>query len=1733
MKTFTDRKELIICIILFVFTLFNEATQIQAQNNGPCNAVPLNVNVAEACTLVANQTNSDISQWIASGINPMPSCGGYNNGEADAWYSFVAPLSGVVVIQTFEGSLFEGALAVYGNTGGCNGSFTEISCKYNNGIMPQVILGGLMPLTTYYIRFWEAAGNAIGGGTTYSICIQDGAGLTLEPEANFEASSVNLCPGAEDTVVFINTSNTFNIPTTWNWSFPGGTPSSSTAQHPPVIQYTTPGTYDVSLILSSALGTDTLFRPNYISVVTPTADFTATRTLLPEGCHTTFTDLSTCNPISWSWSFPGGEPSSSSLQSPTVLYNASGTYEVMLTVSTPAGTVTKTKTNYISVYNNISLQSLVFSTKGTDFWLAFRERGEISIAIGSDVATNGIVTCPGIGFSAPFTVIPFAITVVNIPGGAAVGANQLIQDMGIHVTANDSITVTAQNMDNGSSDASVILTTGALGKEYIICSYGGNGAQSTRNAEGLIVATQSATTVTIIPKVATLGGDPAGIPFNITLNQGQTYLITGSGDITGTRIIADKPLNVFGSNPSTNVPVNIKHSDHLYEQLLPIDYWGTEYISVRLLGTPAQSNFYRVIASQNGTEVRRNGILAAILNQGDFFDFLYSSGVSVYVVANKPIAVLEFAIGLGIETYNQFYALPPCRSSETYRDFPDPFMMLLLPTSIPVKKAIFTTSRHRVMKTHYVSVTAKTTNTAQILLDGAPFPGFWTPISGSPYSSTGAVLTGGVHTLTSLLDSTFNAYVYGWPFPQGGCLTSYGYFVGGTGEQFPPLALTIDSAHHVKCQGGNDGAAFASISGGTPPYFCSWSPEGGNNTIATGLSAGTYIVTVSDDYCNSVSDTVTITEPPPLLYSFPSITDVSCFGNNNGSAVVDVSGGIPPYSYEWSTDPPQFTDTATGLHGGTFYITIRDFSCTILDSVLINEPDEILLSTSSIMSNCGQADGEACVTVSGGIAPYNFQWDDSNNQTDACAINIPSEIYNVTVTDNNNCAAAATAIVNDINGPEVIIESITHVSCNGGNDGAIDISATGATIPFTFSWSNGDNTEDISGLFPGIYFLTVADANDCNTSIIAEVLAPAEALSAQFSNVSPVRCNGESDGSISIAATGGTGDYIYEWFPQVSTDSFATGLNPDVYTVTITDDNGCFTTIDTTVTEPEILEVNMAAVTNVSCNGGSDGAINVAVTGGTAAYSYFWTNHPGTTANINDLTADNYSVTVTDANGCTAFDNATVSEPSALSIVIDNVNHLICPGGNDGAIDITVSGGTPAYTYSWSNQETADISDLTAGPYSVTVTDANGCSAIVDTILTEPEPIAIEFIDVIHVSCFGGSNGSVTANVSGGTGSYTYTWDPPVGSGASATGISKGVYNLLIRDDNGCEQLASVTINERDSLIVAVTGSATICEGESAVLEAIATGGTDPYTYNWTPGAVNVSSFTVSPPATTTYTVSVTDENNCPAVSSSLTVTVNALPTVSFTADLRSGCAPLCVLFSNQTPDIGTVNWDFDDGQFGTETAITHCYIDPGIYSVSLAVTDSKGCMNSLSAPDLINVLPNPVASFSMTPPQSAPVSSPVLFNDQSVGADHWFWNFGDFLNSASMLKNPTFTYSVTGSYQISLAVTNNEGCMDTITQTIIIEPEFTLYIPNAFTPDDDGLNDFFGPKGAEFDSFEMEIYNRWGERIYHTTDVDKPWDGRNKNGDEIQEGVYVYKIRVKDFKEEMHYYIGNVTLIR
>jgi gliding motility-associated-like protein len=372
-------------------------------------------------------------------------------------------------------------------------------------------------------------------------------------------------------------------------------------------------------------------------------------------------------------------------------------------------------------------------------------------------------------------------------------------------------------------------------------------------------------------------------------------------------------------------------------------------------------------------------------------------------------------------------------------------------------------------------------------------------------------------------------------------------------------------------------------------------------------------------------------------------------------------------------------------------------------------------------------------------------------------------------------------------------------------------------------------------------------------------------------------------------------------------------------------------------------------------------------------------------------------------------------------------------------------------------------------------------------------------------------------------------------TGANATGLAPTSYVVTVTDANGCTAQATVNITEPPVLTTSVSATpGSICIGQPSTLSANANGGTPNYTYTWQPSGPQVTPTTTG---SNTYTVTVTDQNGC-TTQGTVAVTVNPLPVVSFTPT-AAGCVPLCVNFTNTTPNSATQTWNFGDNTSSILSNPTHCYTVPGQYSVTLTVTDINGCSNSLTQQNIINAYPLPTACFNSNP-SAGTISNPTInFSNCSAGATSWLWNFGDPLGSTSSLQNPVFTYPDTGTYLVTLIVCNSNNCCDTILSTVVILGEFIIYVPNAFTPNGDGNNDGFFPEGIGIDpnNFEMWIFDRWGNLIYYTQQLNKPWDGKvqgGKSGEIAQQDVYVWKIVAHDVNTgNKHNLVGHVSLIK
>ncbi len=642
------------------------------------------------------------------------------------------------------------------------------------------------------------------------------------------------------------------------------------------------------------------------------------------------------------------------------------------------------------------------------------------------------------------------------------------------------------------------------------------------------------------------------------------------------------------------------------------------------------------------------------------------------------------------------------------------------------------------------------------------------------------------------------------------------------------------------------------------------------------VDAGAYSVQLTGTCGNITSNSVNLTvrSTPTLL---ASATNVSCLGGANGSATVNVTGGTAPYSYLWNNGTN--TATASGLSAGEYGVRVTDANgCFKNTSVVVNQPSSAFsLTISGVSIKCfGESTGSATVIGSGGNEPYTYSW--NNGATTNSISNLAATTYSVTVTDANGCVKIAS--INLTQPSQIILTtSSTSVKCNGGNDGSASVTPAGGIAPYTYSWSNGATTSSISSLTAGTYTVTVTDANNCSKTTNITVNEPTSlSLSTSKSNV---RCKNGNDGTVTVIASGGVAPYTYLWNTGATTAT-TEGLIAGTYTVTVIDANACSKMATVVVSEPATLFTISTNPQNVKCNGGSDGSATVSPTGGDAPYTYLWSTG-ATTASIEGLRIGTYAITATDANGCVRTSSVNIVEPPLLSLAISGTN-VKCKGGNDGIAIVVADGGTAPYSYKWNTgATTASSNSLIAGNYSVTVTDANGCSKVASVTITEPLELILSASSE-NVKCKDGSDGSATVSVTGGTAPYSYLWSNGVTS-ARAEGLKVGTYSVVVKDANGCSKETSVTITEPTKLTFTFSTKDVLCNtGTDGVITAVAQGGVAPYSlvYN---GNV-VASLTVNTLKAGSYSVSVRDNNNCLATVQTTTIAEPKAIEVSITNEV-------------------------------------------------------------------------------------------------------------------------------------------------------------------------------------------------------------------------------------------------------
>ena len=985
----------------------------------------------------------------------------------------------------------------------------------------------------------------------------------------------------------------------------------------------------------------------------------------------------------------------------------------------------------------------------------------------------------------------------------------------------------------------------------------------------------------------------------------------------------------------------------------------------------------------------------------------------------------------------------------------------------------------------------------------------------------------------------------------------------------------------------NGATGFIEITASSSSNPLSYSINGGatfqNTNTFSSLSSGSYSVLVEDvNGCQTSWGNVLFTNPPELIISAVNMVTPLCYDSCNGQIDILASGGSGNLSYSIDGGTTfvgnnSFTNQCPGL----FNIAVQDdSSCITSSNNQLLEPTDIQTTLTVTHPQCiGSSNGQVDFQVSGGTAPYTVSW--SGPQLPSSPITgLTDGTYFLVVTDANGCLDSNEINIATISSfPAPIIDSIIIDTplCFQQPNGEISIYASGVGTPFSYNIGNSINTQNnhvFSNLSAGSYNVVVTDVNQCSSiSTPIQLQNPAQLV--LVSQINNATCSYTNDGNIDLTASyGGTGnlEFSIDGVTYQSSGLFQNIL-PGNYDLYVRDANGCIENSMGTYLPPYPINIQ-ATVTNPTCYGYSDGQIVFTITGGTNPDTVTWGGRPNagygtnptlgsipwginnnfiTNNTITNLSSISDTIWVVDSNGCRDSLEVTVLDPNTAQIDNLIINDVLCHNDSTGSLHVLLQNSNSFIidldTFHIIQSDTMFI-NLPSDTGWVISFDTLGCKDSLQFLIHNPPPLnIIPFNDT--VICIG-SVLTYDMNITGGTPNinpppYYYYWDNTLQSNPlQLTPSTSSDYNYYALDRNGCSTdtlLLDVQLYPELSLSLS-TYLDSICLGDSIEIEAFATGGSGTgYSYNWTNGLSNDSLHSLTPSQTTTYNLTLNDDCSTPTVSSNVTIEVVPLPLVDFTLDTTVGCFPHEVFLTQMNTDTSlTALWIFGDGGSSTNfDTVSHVFNSVGTYNVSLTLTDDVGCSDVHN--DVVQVFNYPTADFIYSPTAPTKVNNAVTFqNTSSNDVTNFYWfienGSGTFEERFEESFNPIlFNITQTDTLQTCLFVsTDIEGCVDTACYDIAVRDKFYIYTPNAFTPNNDGINDVFLPviNGFDPEKFSMFIFDRWGNLVFESLNLNVGWNGLSSKNEECQSGVYVYKIVLEEkIDESNRAYIGNVTLVR
>ena len=962
-------------------------------------------------------------------------------------------------------------------------------------------------------------------------------------------------------------------------------------------------------------------------------------------------------------------------------------------------------------------------------------------------------------------------------------------------------------------------------------------------------------------------------------------------------------------------------------------------------------------------------------------------------------------------------------------------------------------------------------------------------------------------------------------------------------SQIPPCSgctnPTIQSnVTHVTCAGLNNGAIDITVTGSST-YNYNWT--GPNNFTANtqdinNLAPGTYNVTVTDANNATCTATATIVVNPGSPNPSPNITGSTTFCVG-GYTTLDAGTGYS--SYLWSNG--QTTQTINVSSPGPYSVTVTNNNgCTGTASVVVSQASNLSPTITGTLAICS---GNSTILDAGpGYSSYNW----SNGQTTQTITVTQAGNYSVTVSDASGCTGTAQASVVVSQNPTPSITGNTTICA--GTSTTLDAGSGYQS----YLWSNNSQTQTINVTTAGTYSVTVTNSSGCTGSASVNVqVVPLPNPNAGIDNSTcGLTYNLNAISSTSGVWTGygpGTVAFSNNTNPQSVVSVSNQGIYTFVWTETV---GGSCSASDTVVITFLLTPTSTFTATTIECAGGSTTVTYTGNASSNATFNWNWGGGnaiPGTGSGPHQVSWANsgtYIITLTvTENGCTSNPTSVqVIHPDGMNVSITS-NNILCNGQNTGAINLTVTGGTTPYYYQWNNgANIEDLLNIPAGFYSVTVTDANGCTKVASTNITEPNQITIA-ITPSHTICYGQST-TLLITATGGTPPYTYYWNQqPSNAQITVTPLSTITYTAHVVDANGCiSNTVNTTIYVSSPVVVNLIAQPTqICPGEVVLLTPIVHGGTGaPYTITYQNGDIVTPPYYIYPSYSGYYWIKA--EDACGSWDSAgVFITVLPLPPADALADTVQGCEPLTVQFIEINPDSGrTFVWNFgDNSNLSLAKNPIHTYTSPGVYDVTLTVTSPNGCKTINVYNNMITVWPKPNAKFTWEPEIASEVKPIIQFYNYSTGALDYMWMFGD--GDSSNLKNPEHRFPHAGKFNVMLIAISNKGCKDTAYANIKILEQYTFYAPTGFSPNGDGVNDFFYimAHSIKSEEFLLEVYDRWGEIIWKTNkfypEIEKSeaWDGKVKDGKTAPVGTYTWRCVFRDSHFRLHEETGAITIIR